>query len=115
MDPLCLYLDHMNGIVWYTYAKKTQILTYTFLKVVPSEFYKGFNNNGKVKIILWYVSCCVVHRLHEFIWHGSDIADPAHWTPRANKFTKLPHVPSQFYYNVSHHMFMYMFFMVLCR
>ncbi|XP_065916630.1 uncharacterized protein [Dysidea avara] len=38
--------------------------------------------------------------LHEFIWHGSDIADPAHWTPRANKFTKLPHVPSQFYYNV---------------
>ena len=35
------------------------------------------------------------------MWHGSDISNPAHWTPRSHVFLELPHVPSQFYYNVS--------------
>lgn len=38
--------------------------------------------------------------LHEFVWHGSDASDPGRFIPARNKFSKLCHVPHQFYFNV---------------
>lgn len=44
-----------------------------------------------------FASC----RLHEFVWHGTDPEKRGRFIPRQNKFTKLCHVPSQFYFNVT--------------
>ena len=41
-----------------------------------------------------------IHRLHDFIWHGSDRSNPGRFIPNKLKFTKLRHVPSQIYCNV---------------
>ena len=34
------------------------------------------------------------------MWHGSDIHNPAHWSPQKWKFQQLCHVPSQAYFDV---------------
>ncbi|KAK0069330.1 hypothetical protein Bpfe_001512 [Biomphalaria pfeifferi] len=37
---------------------------------------------------------------HEFVWHGADPENKTRMLPGSNKFTQLPIIPDNFYYNV---------------
>ena len=40
------------------------------------------------------------HRLHTFVWHGTDPGNKTRKIPGALKFTKLRVIPDQFYLNI---------------
>ena len=55
-------------------------------------------------MVTYFSKSAHIIRVHKFSWHGRDPKDPSNkaaLVPGTNNFTKLPIIPSHFYYNVS--------------